>query len=103
MPESLLFNEVCYFNPRSSRNVRYKNSCSKLIQFLPLNQVQSQLKESKIIPVRESLKGKNYFQTNSYTDTNKEGLTRYIQQPKGENHGYRQEPIKRPFLFNNKN
>ena len=53
MPESLLFNEVCYFNPRSSRNVRYKNSCSKLIQFLPLNQVQSQLKESEIIPVRE--------------------------------------------------
>jgi len=45
MPESLLFNEVRYFNPRSSRNVRYKNSCSKLIQFLPLNQVQSQLKE----------------------------------------------------------
>ena len=49
------------------------------MQFLPLNQVQSQLKKSKIIPVTESLKRRNCFQTNSYTDTNKEDLTRYIQ------------------------
>ena len=65
--------------------------------------MQSQLKESEIILVTEPLKGRSYVQTKLYTDTNKEGLTRNIQQPKGENHGYRQEPKKCPFLFNNKN